>query len=208
MRVVDLFCGLGGSSLGVRQAGHEVVGACDVCPMALETYRLNHGDHAVQMDVRDTAKVLTWLRALRPDCIVASPPCTSFSTAGCNRRDCDLALITAQLATQVKVRHLVFENVRQMLSSQSWKAARTLLESAGYSVAVLKLKASHFGVPQKRMRVFVVCTLSGSAEQARTLERRARDMSTRRETTMRDVFPHMQTYFQWGCYKMPHIHST
>ena len=75
-------------------------------------------------------------------------------------------------------------------------------------MAVLKLKASHFGVPQKRVRAFVVCTLGGTAEQARELERRARDVSTRRETTMRDVFPHMQTYFQWGCFKMPHIHST
>ena len=102
MRVVDLFCGLGGSTRGARLAGHEVVGACDLCPMALETYRLNHGQHAVQMDVRDT-KALAWLRSLRPDCIVASPPCTSFSTAGCNRRDCNLALVTAQLAVQVKV---------------------------------------------------------------------------------------------------------
>ena len=172
MRVVDLFCGLGGSSLGVTQAGHEVVGACDWCPRALQTYRLNHGDHAVRMDMHDTTKVLAWLRALRPDCIVASPPCTSFSTAGCNRRDCNLALVTARLAVDVNVRHLVFENVRQMLTSQSWKAARTLLEAAGYSVAVLKLKASHFGVPQKRVRVFVVCTLGGTAEWARDLERR------------------------------------
>ena len=146
MRVVDLFCGLGGSSLGVTRAGHEVVGACDLCPMALQTYRLNHGDHARLLDVRDTKEALAWLRRLEPDCIVASPPCTSFSTAGSNKRDCDLALVTAQLAVRTtSVKYILFENVRQMLSSHSWKLARTLLESAGFSVAVLKLNACHVG---------------------------------------------------------------
>ena len=150
MRVVDLFCGLGGSSLGVRLAGHEVVGACDWCPRALETYRLNHGDHARRMYIHDTEEVRAWLQRLGPECIVASPPCTSFSTAGSNRHDCDLALVTARLAVRTGVQYLVFENVVQMLSSHSWKAARALLETCGYSVTVLKLSACHFGVPQKR----------------------------------------------------------
>ena len=95
-----------------------------------------------------------------------------------------------------------------MLSSHSWKLARTLLESAGFSVAVLKVNACHVGVPQRRIRAFIVCTLGGSAAQARDMERRAQEMSTRAPTTVHDIFPSWNLYFMWGCFKDAHIHRT
>ena len=64
--------------------------------------------------------------------------------------------------------------------------------SKNIEVAVMRLEASHFCLPQMRVRAFVVCTLGGTAERARDLERRAR-ATAGPETTMRDVFPHMQT---------------
>ena len=72
MRIVDLFCGAGGTSEGAKVAGHTVVGAADWDEQALATYRLNHPGHAVRMDLRDVDAAAAWLEALAPDCVLAS----------------------------------------------------------------------------------------------------------------------------------------
>lgn len=51
MKVVELFCGAGGMSLGLKRAGFDVVAAYDSMPDAVETYRTNIGDHVHQRDL-------------------------------------------------------------------------------------------------------------------------------------------------------------
>ena len=209
MRVVDLFCGLGGSSAGVELAGGTLVGAADWCPRALAAYRLNHAGHAaVEMDLSDTEATLRWVRGRRPDVVVASPPCQSYSTAGHGRAGCDLAVSTSRVAIRAEA-HLILENVIPFLTGAAWRTARGELEAAGYSVAVLKIKASHLGVAQKRRRAFCVCVRGGSREAALQLERRAAALAQRPDACVHDALPHLRgrTYFMLGCHRDASVHT-
>lgn len=81
MRVVSLFSGAGGFDLGFVEAGFQVVWANDVDPDAVETYRLNIGDHITTTDIRevDAAGI--------PECdvIIGGFPCQGFSVANWSR---------------------------------------------------------------------------------------------------------------------------
>ena len=82
---IDLFCGAGGLSEGLRQAGYKVVGAVEIDPLACRTYKLNH--KGVKLWERDIAKVTgpEILKAIglergELDLLAACPPCQGFST--------------------------------------------------------------------------------------------------------------------------------
>ena len=211
MRVVDLFCGMGGSSVGVQMAGHTVVGAADWWEHALTTYRLNHPNHPAQhLDLSDEVRTLEWIRELRPDAICASPPCQSYSTSGSGARSCDLVVSTVSVAIKLGVKLLVIENVIPFISSAAWAEARGALESAGYSVAICKLTASNLGVPQKRRRAFAVCVRGGSDAAARDLEKRALQLSKKPHTSIDTVFPELKdkTCYLVGCFKNAQVLHT
>ena len=82
---VDLFCGCGGLSLGLRRAGFRIVAAIDSDSLSASTYQLNHRrTHLVNQDVRlvDPA-VLMQAVGLNPgdlDLMAGCPPCQGFST--------------------------------------------------------------------------------------------------------------------------------
>ena len=82
MRVVDLFCGCGGLSLGFQNAGLDVVAAYDKWETALDVYRLNFGHIAEELDLTDVENSVSTIRHFEPDMIVGGPPCQDFSSAG------------------------------------------------------------------------------------------------------------------------------
>ena len=78
LRVVDLFCGPGGMSLGFRMAGFQTIHAIDNDPAAVETFQRNEpGAHVVLQDVR------TFDPAALPafEVLIGGPPCIEFSTS-------------------------------------------------------------------------------------------------------------------------------
>ncbi|WP_247729571.1 DNA cytosine methyltransferase [Halovivax limisalsi] len=81
---IDLFCGAGGLSQGLRKAGFDVQWAIDSDAAAVETYRQNIGDHVVEADIRETDPA-TDGPDIKPgdlDLVAGGPPCPSFSTIG------------------------------------------------------------------------------------------------------------------------------
>lgn len=82
MKVVSLFSGAGGLDLGFKMAGHEIIWANDFYEDAVETYKLNIGDHIVCDDIRNikTSDI--------PDCdiVIGGFPCQGFSVANWKRR--------------------------------------------------------------------------------------------------------------------------
>ena len=62
MKIVDLFAGCGGMSLGFQNAGYEILAAYDICKPAVDVYRLNFTDHSMRWSV-DGAQSLLTLRA-------------------------------------------------------------------------------------------------------------------------------------------------
>ena len=100
------------------------------------------------------------------DLLVGGTPCQSFSVAGLRKGLEDprgnLALVFLGLADKLKPRWIVWENVPGVLSSNGGRDLGSFLGALvqlGYGFAMRVLDAQHFGVPQRRRRVFVVACL-------------------------------------------------
>ncbi|WP_436280941.1 DNA cytosine methyltransferase [Rhizobium sp. LjRoot258] len=158
MRVVELFSGAGGMSLGLKQAGFDIVRAYDAWPVAVENYNRNIGSHAKVTDLGDILSVVPELLRLAPDLICGGPPCQDYSSAG-RREEADNAKLTLAfgiLVATVRPTWFVMENVTNAAKSSTWQEARKVLKAAGYGLTESKIDASRYGVPQSRRRLFVV----------------------------------------------------
>ncbi|KAB2700396.1 DNA cytosine methyltransferase [Ochrobactrum sp. Kaboul] len=159
MRVVELFSGAGGMSLGLKEAGFEIVRAYDAWPVAVRNYNLNiGGNHAKVADLGDLLGIVPELLKLAPDMICGGPPCQDYSSAG-RREEADNARLTlafAVLVATVRPRWFLMENVINAMKSATWRQARTILKAAGYGLTESKIDASRYGVPQSRRRLFVI----------------------------------------------------
>lgn len=165
-RAIDIFCGAGGLSLGLRAAGFDIVAALDYDAAAANTYRANIGEHLVESSIDDVGPgALLAVAGMAPgdcDLLAGGPPCQGFSV---QRRgdDEDLRnhLILRYLAfiEAIRPKFFIMENVRGLMSKRGKPYFNRMLERThelGYVVRVAKLNAAHFGVPQERIRVFMV----------------------------------------------------
>ena len=159
MRVVDLFCGCGGLSLGFQQAGFDVVAAYDKWEAALEVYRLNFDHLAEDMDLSNVQASAITICQFEPDMIIGGPPCQDFSSAGKRDEDGgrgDLTIHYAKIISQVRPKWFVMENVARITKTQKLTEAKEIFKKAGYGLSQQVLDASYCGVPQKRLRFFLI----------------------------------------------------
>ncbi len=159
MRVVDLFCGCGGLSLGFENAGFEVVAGYDNWPAAIKVYRRNFSHPINQLDLSDTAKASEQIREYRPDMIIGGPPCQDFSSAGLRNEDNgrgNLTLSYADIIANIKPEWFVMENVATITKTRKLTSAKDIFKRAGYGLTQTVLDASYCGVPQKRKRFFLI----------------------------------------------------
>ena len=169
MRIVDLFCGGGGLSHGLTQAGHDVVAAYDWWQPALDFYNRNiHDHHAYKLDLSNVAKSVAEIRRWKPDVIVGGPPCQDFSSAG--KRDenggrASLTISYAKIVTTVRPKMFVMENVERAIKTKTYRNALRIFKAAGYDLAVAVLDASLCGAPQARKRIVVVGGLKFSVAE-------------------------------------------
>jgi DNA (cytosine-5)-methyltransferase 1 len=153
----SLFSGCGGFDLGFATLGFRPVGAFDHDPDALENYTANVAGPVRQVDLTRGVPDTYGLHNL--DALIAGPPCQGFSTAG--KRDLDdernhLMTRTASLATQLRPKVLVIENVPGVLSGDHGrylKATDSAMRSAGYRTHTMLCDTSDLGMAQHRRRV-------------------------------------------------------
>jgi DNA (cytosine-5)-methyltransferase 1 len=158
MRVIDLFAGCGGLSMGFENANFEVVAAYDNWRESCEVYAVNFKHPIFQKDlsdIQDTSVFKKW----QPDMIIGGPPCQDFSSAG--KRDetlgrADLTLTFAQIISDVRPAWFVMENVERIQKSKILHDALELFKASGYGISHTVLLASQCGVPQSRKRFFMV----------------------------------------------------
>src|SRR5579884_465596 len=155
---VDLFAGMGGTSLGASQAGLKVLLSANHWPVAVATHRLNHPDvdHVTQ-DLQQ-ADFYTWPDF---DVLLASPACQGHSRArGKEQPRHDATRSTAwavvSAAEAKRPSYLVVENVADFTRWQLYPQWRWCLEALGYALTEQVLNAADFGVPQERRRLFIV----------------------------------------------------
>lgn len=179
----DLFCGAGGLSIGLTDAGYEVVLGVDHDSLALETHAGLHPGLTLDLDLGDPSVVdqlVDTLRELDVDLIAGGPPCQPFSRAGRSkirslvaagvreshdeRRDLWQSYLDVVL--RVAPPAVMMENVPDMAIGKDSTIVRTVvgaLEAAGYSVHTRLLHAVEHGVPQFRQRFILVALADGSA---------------------------------------------
>ncbi len=171
---LDLFCGSGAVSLGLKQAGFDVVGAIDFDAGACETYRANHPEvRLLQKDIRSAdpeefADVIT----NKLDLLVICAPCQPFSSQNRHKHKGDLRNNLVNESKKFIERYnpsLVFlENVPGLASSEIFGGFTCWLKNnAGYEVAeAMRVDAADLGVPQRRTRMILVAARGVSLEIA------------------------------------------
>ena len=175
LRVVDLFCGCGGMSLGFQRSGFTISAAYDNWNPAIKVYADNFTHPIIKQDLSDTEKVVKEISKLHPDVIIGGPPCQDFSTAGYQDESRGRAVLSvhfAEIVVSVKPIFFVMENVASIRTSESFKKVKKIFQTAGYGLTQKILNAAYCDVPQTRKRMFVIGML-GEADNflERELER-------------------------------------
>tara|TARA_R100000808_G_scaffold3776_2_gene12966 strand:+ start:6325 stop:7377 length:1053 start_codon:yes stop_codon:yes gene_type:complete len=174
-KVVSTFSGAGGTCLGYKMAGYDVVWASEFVPKAREVYEMNHDTYVDGNDIR-TVSGEDILRRINMkigelDILEGSPPCASFSTSGKRhkhwgqvksysdkkQRTDDLFDEYIRLINQIKPKVFVAENVMGLVKGKAkgyFKDIMKGMKASGYQVQAKGLDASWLGVPQARQRVF------------------------------------------------------
>lgn len=179
LKVFSCFACGGGSTMGYKLAGCEVVGCCEIDPKMNEIYVKNHHPkHNFLMDIRKFNEIPNEElpeELLNLDILDGSPPCTTFSMAG-DREDSwgkkkkfregqaeqtldDLSFIFIDTVEKFKPKCVIMENVEGLLLGASWSYVQQIykqFKDIGYRVKHWLLKGEYMGVPQTRHRVFFI----------------------------------------------------
>lgn len=174
-------CG-GGSSMGYKRAGFDVVGNVEIDPKINQMYVKNHHPrHNYNMDIRDFNKLENLPEELyKLDILDGSPPCTVFSMAG--QREAtwgkkkkfregqkaqmldDLFFVWLDTVERLKPKIAIAENVTGLIRGNAKGYVNMILKrfkEIGYDVQLFKLNAAFMDVPQTRERVFFIANRMG-----------------------------------------------
>lgn len=175
MRVVSLFCGIGGLDKGFVDAGYRVVWANDFDKYAVQTYNANFDTKATLADI--TEYPLEEIPEF--DVLIGGFPCQPFSIMGQQKgfedtRGTLFFRIAEIIDYQIKVRGnkprvLVLENVRALRTHDNGhtfaRIKEILREDLGYQVFDINLNSADYGVPQTRNRTYIVCFANEKIEE-------------------------------------------
>ncbi|WP_434786873.1 DNA cytosine methyltransferase [Bacillus velezensis] len=157
--VLELFCGGGLGAIGFKAAGYSIVRALDFDKNAVKAYRHNFGDHVEQADINEID-----IDSLpNTDVIFGGPPCQDFSVAGkgagADGERGKLVWRYLEIIERKQPKAFVFENVKGLITKRHRPTFDALIEKfneIGYEISWQVVNAWHYGVAQKRERVFIV----------------------------------------------------
>lgn len=162
--MVDLFCGAGGLSLGLANAGWDVRLGSDMDPACAATHRLNFPRVPFyQGDIRDlSADALLDMAGVRPgelDMLAGGPPCQGFSILGQRAPDDPrngLFGTFLDLAAAIRPKVILIENVPGLATLDGGRILSAIsrrFDEMGYDADCAELVAAQYGVPQLRWRL-------------------------------------------------------
>lgn len=171
-------CG-GGSTMGYKLAGYNHLGGVEIDKPITDVYKVNHNPLLLyHEDIRDFIKRDAYPDELyNLDILDGSPPCSTFSMAGSREKAWgkkkkfregqkhqildDLFFEFIKLTGKLKPKVVVAENVKGMIQGNARAYVNEVInkfKEAGYNVQLFLLNAASMGVPQKRERVFFICS--------------------------------------------------
>ena len=161
---IDLFSGLGGWSTGARMAGVNVLWAANHWPEAVEWHSANHPD--TQHICQDLHQA-DWSQVPAHDLLLASPCCQGHSKArgkASGNPQHDASRSTAWAVVSALEFHrpalAIVENVPEFLDWALYPAWASAMDALGYNLAPHVVNCADLGVPQERIRMFIICTRS------------------------------------------------
>ncbi len=175
MKAIDLFAGAGGTSLGLKWAGFQILFANEINRDAAETYILNHPEVPLTLgdiSMINPESIQKKFQLYDLDVLSGCPPCQGFSLAGRRQIDDPRNGLFYHMIRFVKVlrpKMFVMENVKGLASIGNGKILESMLSnfsSLNYHVDSKVLTSSDYGVPQNRQRIFII----GSSRDIETCE--------------------------------------
>ncbi|QEM89179.1 DNA cytosine methyltransferase [Kosakonia radicincitans] len=180
LTAIDLFCGAGGLTCGLKQAGFDVRLGVELEHVAAITYRKNHPEHSLrEADIRDLDPFeLMSEMNFKPgdlDLLAGCPPCQGFSSHRTrnkttsiddHRNDLIFELIRFVKAFEPKV--IMIENVPALAKDNRIKCVLNELCNMGYKVGPQSLQVKNtalYGVPQRRKRMILVVSRFGDISE-------------------------------------------
>jgi DNA (cytosine-5)-methyltransferase 1 len=177
-KVFSCFACGGGSTMGYKLAGFDVIGCNEIDPKMMEAYKTNHNPKYAYLEPIQTFKLRKDLpkELYELDILDGSPPCSSFSTGGNREKDWgkkkkfregqaeqildNLFFDFIDLAKKLKPKVVIAENVKGLLLGNAKSYVIKIykeFDEAGYYCQHWLLDSSKMGVPQIRERVFFIC---------------------------------------------------
>lgn len=159
-KVIDLFSGAGGLTLGFSWAGFEPILGVERERDFAETYAANFGSHIVACDIESV--VGSGCLNLKTDVVIGGPPCQGFSNLTGNKADDPRRALWRyfmDVVEQTDAKVFVCENVPNMITSPEGQSLIERARKLGFHISddsVGVLLASNFGVPQNRKRGFII----------------------------------------------------
>lgn len=166
IKFIDLFAGIGGIRIGVENAlskhniNHCCVLSSEIDEKACQTYKLNFGEYP-SGDIHNIDEIEPF------DLLLAGFPCQPFSYAGKRRGFGDtrgtLFFEIERILKKYRPKAFLLENVRGLYTHDSGRTFNTIIEklhNLGYGTTDLVLNSSDFGVPQNRVRLYILGILS------------------------------------------------
>lgn len=178
LNVFSCFACGGGSTMGYKMSGFNIIGCNEIDPEMIKIYKDNHNPKYAYLESIETFKLRDDLpeELYNLDILDGSPPCSSFSMAGSREKAWgkkkkfregqadqvldDLFFHYIELAHKLQPKVVIAENVKGMLQGNAKgyvKQIIGLFKAAGYEVQLFLLNGATMGLPQKRERVFFVC---------------------------------------------------
>jgi DNA (cytosine-5)-methyltransferase 1 len=178
-RVLDLFCGAGGMSLGFQNAGCRIIGGIEINPHAVRTHHKNFSDTLIHLPPTDITRLDFNQLGLEPgdiDILIGAPPCQVFSAIGIGKMRhlgrkpeedprSFLYLHFVEFLNYFRPQFFVMENVNTLQSKPIFRQICEDLSNGsrdhkssypGYEIEFQVLLSADYGVPQLRKRLFVI----------------------------------------------------
>lgn len=175
LKAIDLFCGCGGISAGLRWAGFQVLAGADIEPNNISTFTHNFPDSkSLQIDLAKTPPDefmrLVGIKRGEIDLLAGGPPCQGFSKNVPRKNRYledsrnELIKVFLDYCEKLQPRFVLMENVAEMKNGFEKAYTEEILQrlsEEGYTVTYALLNSADYGVPQRRRRAFFIANRDG-----------------------------------------------
>lgn len=184
---IDLFCGAGGLTVGLKAAGFNVLAGIELDNVAAETYRMNHPGHKLyEKDIREVTpeRILADLGLNKGELslLAGCPPCQGFSTHRTRNRGIsveddrnDLVFEFVRFVEGLLPKTVMMENVPGLYKDSRMVKVKKRLQLLGYQFdenTIAVRDAADYGVPQRRRRMIMMASRFGTIDVAPKVEKR------------------------------------